>query len=113
MNNEIKEILEELKEKNERYKECSENGIIENDYYKSHILLDYITNLQEENDYFNKKNIELSTLNTSLRSDRDDYKSMIDKALDKLYCYGEVLDRKILQQFQKEIENILQGSDIE
>ncbi len=46
MKDEIKEILEELKEKNETYKECSENGIIENEYYKSHILLDYITNLQ-------------------------------------------------------------------
>ncbi len=43
----------------------------------------------------------------------DDYKSRIDKALDKLYCYGEVFDGKILQQFQKEMEIILKGSDKE
>ena len=46
------------------------------------ILLDYITNLQEENNYYFKKNNELSTLNTSLRSDRDDYKLRIDKAVE-------------------------------
>ena len=57
MKDEIKEILEELKEKNETYKECSENGIIENKYYKSHLLLDYITNLQEE---YNNSQITLA-----------------------------------------------------
>ena len=40
-----------------------------------------------------------------------DYKSRNEKAIDKLYCYGEVFDGKILQQFQKEMLNILQGSD--
>ena len=40
-----------------------------------------------------------------------DYKSRNEKALDKLYCYGEVFDSKILQQFQKEMENILNGGD--
>lgn len=49
MDEDIKEILEEIKEKNEAYEECSENGIIENEYYKSHLLLNYITNLQIEN----------------------------------------------------------------
>ena len=43
-------------------------------------LLDCITNLQEENNYYFKKNNELSTLNTSLRSDRDIYKSRCEKA---------------------------------
>jgi hypothetical protein len=38
-----------------------------------------------------------------------DYKSKINKAIDKLYCYGEVFDSKILKQFQKEMLEILQG----
>ena len=29
------------------------------------------------------------------------------KAIDKLYCYGEVFDSKILQQFQREMIEIL------
>ena len=59
-------------------------------------LLDYITNLQERAVYYDKYK---------------DCKSRIDKALDKLYCYGEVFDSKVLQQFQKEMENILKGDD--
>ena len=45
--------------------------------------------------------------------ERLDYKSRCEKALDKLYCYGEVFDSKILQEFQKDLENILQGEDKE
>lgn len=41
----------------------------------------------------------------------NEYAKIIEKALDKLYCYGEIFDSKILQQFQKEMENILQGED--
>ena len=33
----------------------------------------------------------------------------IDKTIEKLYCYGEVFDRDILKQFQKEMLNILKG----
>lgn len=43
--------------------------------------------------------------------ERNNYLSRNEKALDKLYCYGEVFDSKILQQFQKEMENVLQGED--
>ena len=43
----------------------------------------------------------------------EDYKSRCKKALDKLYCFGEVFDGKILQQFQKEMENILNGGNEE
>lgn len=50
---------------------------------KEHLLelFNYITNLQEENNYYFKKNNELSTLNTSLRSDRDKikYKKQLKK----------------------------------
>ena len=44
---------------------------------------------------------------------KDEYEDIIDKAIDKLYCYGEVFDRKILQQFQKEMLSVLQGEDKE
>ena len=41
----------------------------------------------------------------------EELQQRIDKALDKLYCYGEVFDSKILQQFQKEMLETLQGED--
>lgn len=74
MSDEIKEILEELKEKNETYKECSENGIIENEYYKSHILLDYITNLQQENPQYDNvwRKYECESLINILQGSKDD-----------------------------------------
>lgn len=74
MKDEIKEILELYKNKDIEYY----NLVNDLGYDK---LLDYITNLQEENNYYFKKNNELSTLNTSLRSDRDKikYKKQLKK----------------------------------
>ena len=108
MKDEIKEILEDKKQYVEYWE--SENMWSQQIEYDRKIL-DHITNLQEEKDYYFKKNNELSTLNTSLRNDRDIYKTRNEKAIDKLYCYGEIFDGKILQQFQKEMLEILQGSD--
>lgn len=64
-------MKDEIKEKIKAY--YMDNDIDE--------VLDYITNLQEENNYYFKKNNELSTLNTSLRSDRDKikYKKQLKK----------------------------------
>ena len=91
MEDEIKEFNEE------KYVEMLEDGTLydyitnlqeELDGIKDNfkIQLEYdeelenkIINLQEENDYYFKKNNELSTLNTSLRSDRDNYKSRNEK----------------------------------
>lgn len=47
-----------------------------------------IERLKEDNEYLNKVNIELSTLNTSLRSDRDNYKYIINKGIEILDIYG-------------------------
>ena len=58
-----------------------------------------ITNLQEENEMYAQL--------------KDEYEDIIDKAIDKLYCYGEAFDTKIMQQFQKEMLGILQGEDKE
>lgn len=91
MSDEIKEILEELKEKNETYKECSENGIIENEYYKSHILLDYITNLQQE---------------------KEDYKSRVENAVEYIKWQQENPQYdNVWRKYECEsLINILQGS---
>lgn len=109
MNDEIKEILEQL--------EIVVNKplpmlILAPEYTK--ILLDYITNLQQENDYYFKKNNELSTLNTSLRNARDDFKSRIYKAVEiidlmkpELWNISNKMTYKLIN-----IKNILQnGSD--
>ena len=85
-------------------------------------LYEYTIQLQEENDYYFKKNIELSTLNTSLRSDRDNYKSRNDKAIEynyelqERYCHSALFDdlvaSKIYEIAEKQL-NILQGEDKE
>ena len=43
----------------------------------------------------------------AVERDNRNLKNKIDKAIDKLYCYGEVFDSKILQQFQREMIKIL------
>lgn len=49
MNNEIKEILDNFKIYEDRYKKCNETQFII--FYRDiHLLLDYITNLQQENE---------------------------------------------------------------
>ena len=83
MNNDIKEILEALKPHNKEFASIKEYPLALS-VKEQKILLDYITNLQEENNYYFKKNNELSTLNTSLRSDRDIYKQRNEKAREKL-----------------------------
>lgn len=111
MSNEIKEILELFKE----YASGGMSGLYPPEETIGH-LLDCITNLQQENDYFNKKNIELSTLNTSLRSNRDDYKSRCEKAIELLKevgCYDEET-KTFCDDIWEELPyllNILQGGD--
>ena len=46
------------------------------------VVLSEIKNLQQENKQINNTNIQLSTLNTSLRSDRDTYRYKLDKQLE-------------------------------
>lgn len=47
------------------------------------------------------------------RSTTKDLSNRILKAIDKLYCYGEVFNREILKQFQKEMLEILERKDKE
>lgn len=72
----------------------------------------------EENDYYFKKNNELSSLNTSLRSQRDELQNRINKAIELIkddglyeedtntFC-GEIYFRL------PELLNLLQGVDKE
>lgn len=73
--------------------------------------------LQEENkklkELCDKYEEEHSTTFQIWKYNKDTYKSRCEKAIDKLYCYGEVFDGKILQQFQKEMLDTLQGVDKE
>lgn len=56
MKDDIKEILRTLKSKSTRYEYCLKENISYNDEsYEGHLLLDYITNLQQENQRLLKK----------------------------------------------------------
>lgn len=95
------------------------------------IVYDYITNLQEENERLKKELVYkyetqrimrdangreyelILTRRVNLGEMYEDYKSRCEKGLDKLYCYGEIFDSKILQEFQKEMINTLTGGDKE
>ena len=73
MTNEIKEIIEALKPHNDIVKEYPLTLSIE----EQKILLDYITNLQEENEHLDKVNCQLRK-----KINNDIYKQRIDKTLD-------------------------------
>ncbi len=76
MNNDIKEILDELQRKNDRYNYSLKEDISFSDEdHKSHLLLDYITNLEQELETINK-------LNQQNLKYKQYYKSRIDKAIE-------------------------------
>lgn len=86
--------------------------------YSQEHLLDYITNLQKEKDYYFKKNNELSTLNTSLRNDRDIYKIRNEEAIEIIKdagCYDEEM-KQFCDDIWEELPdllNVLQGKSDE
>ena len=94
MNNEIKEILDRLKGLDNDYHYCLKKDISFNDnMYCSHILLDYITNLQQENELLKEENKhifanvndeELLRSNAMNWAEAQDYKLRIEKAIDYL-----------------------------
>ena len=73
----------------------------------------------KENDYYFKKNNELSSLNTSLRSQRDELQNRINKATNYIHNHQPVFELSSKEQIQEwfekeyyvELLNILQGSD--
>jgi CRISPR/Cas system CSM-associated protein Csm2 small subunit len=106
MKDEIKEILEDVK-RHLDYVEATKQASIRDNEMKA--MYDYITNLEQEKqemkngwqqEVYNKDEILNRWYETQGR---------IDKAIDKLYCWGETLN----PEFQKVMLNILQGSDKE
>lgn len=106
MNKEIKEILDKIKDGIGKFEEYDNNALLESD--ECEILLNYITNLQQENKELKKKitfnEKSRRKMQQSLMEQIENYKSRIDKAIDKLYCWGETLQ----PQFQEEMLKILQ-----
>lgn len=51
--------------------------------------------------------VDMMRKNKRLEQENEQLKEDKKKARDKLYCYGEAFDGKILQQFQKEMLEIL------
>lgn len=112
MNNEIKEILD--------YLDYGVNSLsiskppFKIEYEDIKKLLDYITNLQQENKILKENYERIYNENCILREKHnindiglldENYKlkQIIDKAIDKLYCWGEALN----PTFQKELLDIL------
>ena len=94
MNKEIKEILEQLKIRNDLYNDRDENCIIPIEYYETHILLDYITNLEQEKQMLEKIIIKQDEEQRKLFNHivKDDYKSRIDKAIKYLVSHCVISD---------------------
>lgn len=131
----ITNLQEELKEANEsitwwsnRFKAVEKyNTKLKQEkdkYYEENLIISQeILNLQDENIKLNIKLEDkayeqlkvsykkLQEENEQLRTQMNTCKNVKDKAIDKLYCYGEIFDREILQKFQKEMLGILQGED--
>ena len=85
MTNEIKNIIAEMQLRNGRYIMCKNEDISFSDEdYKTHILLDYITNLQKENEILNQNNQAMQEEMARTWKIADDYKSRIDKAIEEI-----------------------------
>ena len=105
MNNEIKEILKMLEA-------MASNDDIAFLPRQASQLLDYITNLQEENKRLNENNQAMQEEMSRTWKIADDYKSRNEKAINyiRMYYYEDLYD-DTLTAFEDKLLNILQGSD--
>ena len=89
MSDEIKEILRTLKAKSTRYEYCLKENISYNDEsYEAHLLLYYITNLQQENERL-KDSLETMTFTAKVKQEAvDSLISRIDKAVEYIKDSG-------------------------
>ena len=122
MKDEIKEILDYLKNDN-YFTESSEYEVSPYDLYKSlnsvqtDKLLDYITNLQEENKKLKHKleqmyNDTKDTYN-EICAEQIDYKSRNEKAIEYINSTGYGTDFSMSAEEVDNLLNILQGDDKE
>lgn len=115
MTNEIKEILEALKSHNDIVKEYPLTLSIE----EQKILLDYITDLQEENERLKTTQIFIDTQDPEercgqalyeemLKRDCENYKQRIDKAVEYIDSDEFWFSQRIAEE---ELLNILRGDE--
>lgn len=129
MNEEIKEILDDLRTYKDRYEYYLFNNLSFSDRdYKAKILLNYITNLQEENEILKEENKhifanvnddELLISNAMNYAEAQDYKSRIDKAIEYIRSEYTITDDDLYLALYSsdgtldKLENILTGGDEE
>ena len=104
MNEEIKEILNNIKNK---YKDYYVQDIVSGDDLK--LLLDYITNLQQENESL--KEVQCTFLGTGCKKQLKDYKSRTDKAIEFIKE-----KRKVFEWYDTDLfylESLLKGDSDE
>ena len=111
MKDEIKEILDRLKIKSDRYNHhLKYNMSYENkdEDYEAHLLLDYITNLQQIEQ-------EHQRINGELREENKRLKKQINDAIKCINYYSTENEdySKIYNLEEKELLNILKGDDKE
>ena len=105
MNDEIKEILDNLEDIGFMYKRIALEDINK--------LLDYITNLQQENEKLLSENITIKNVRNMV--DETIYKSRVEKAVEYIKedyeRNQEVIEYCSFDEFYKKLLNILNGSD--
>ena len=113
MKDETKEILDILKNK-----ECYINDDITLNINETKLLLDYITNLQEENNNLKedfKRHIdrinELTERNGNLQEEKEDYKSRNEKANNILKDTSVDMPETLLIETIDYARHILNGGD--
>lgn len=83
MSDEIKEILDNLKNENNYQVDCNDGSAFKELFANEiNLLLDYITNLQEENKELNDDNIWWNNRFKAVERDNRDYKSRNKKAIE-------------------------------
>lgn len=108
MNDEIKEILDNIKNK---YEDYYVQDIVSGNDLKQ--LLDYITNLQQENERLKENNLDMQEEMARTWQKCDDYKSRCEKAIEYIKnC--EIVDKDkryplLEEQFGEDLLNILQN----
>lgn len=110
MNNEIKEILQYLKDDSKSFIICGVS------YYKitdceTKILLEYITNLQEENKTIRENNLSMQKEMCMSWKKSDDYKSRCEKAIKYINLTGYGTDFSMNAEEVDVLFNILKGEN--
>lgn len=129
MTKEIKEILlDNSRLADIGYHKCKEEDLsFSNKDYRANLLLDYITNLQQENeklkeriDYLERSNNRREDTIQSLRfeiAEQGDYKSRIDKAIEYIEEHTEKINKRFtipkIDFNYNDLLNILKGEDNE